>query len=144
MKQYYSYLLSTTWPSVIVLFLIIVFVFSRLFVKVKTELASAFDLWTGLVLISKLILWLGVLMIYIKMFHVYHPDWFVRPGVIQAEVFGKSHFSDQGYMLDVSNGFEQKSVYVDKLTYQTIQLGERVELLYLPYRMEVVRCEVLP
>lgn len=144
MIDYYGYLWSTTWPNVIVLFLIWGVVLSRLGWKALDTWRYARDAWGFLVLAGKVLVWVGVLAIYTKLFFLSQPDWLAQPGFIQGLVQGKAYDSgSRAYVLDVRSGSEQKQFYVDHNVYELIKVEDQVKLMYLPVRREVVSCEVV-
>lgn len=144
MLEYYRYLWSTTWPNLIVLFLIWGVVLSRLIWRFVSTWQSARDAWGFLLLTMNVLIWALVLGIYTKLLFYSQPDWLVQPGSFQGSVQGKAYDSgSRSYVLDVRSLSEQKHFYVDKNVYEQLKLEDRVKLIYLPVRREVVRCEVL-
>jgi hypothetical protein len=142
MADYYWYLWSTTWPNMVVLILIWVFIIASYGWKVIVTFRYERDAWGFLVLFGKTILWVGVLGIYTKLFFLTQPDWMAQPGFIQGFVLSKTFDSGtHAYILEVRSGLEQKQLYVDENVYQTLKLEDQVKLMYLPIRQEVIRCE---
>ena len=145
MGDYYFYLLRTTWPNLAVLFLIGSFVFLRLIEKARRYVRMGLDSWTIFILSSKFFLWVGILAVYVIILLSSQPDWFNSPAVFQGQVEGKAYngTSMNPYILEVKNGSEKESLYIDFVTYQLINLGDRVNVLYLPVRKEAVRIEIV-
>ena len=144
MIDYYGYLWSTTWPNMVVLFLIWGVVLSRLGWKILGTWRHAHDAWGFLLLTGKVLIWAGVLVIYTKLLFLSQPDWLAQPGYIQGSVQAKAYDSGaRSYVLDVRSGSEQKQLYIDQNVYEKIKLEDQVKLLYLPVRREVVRCELV-
>lgn len=144
MLEYYSYLWSTTWPSLIVLLLIWIIIFFRLGWKFLNTWRFSHDTWGFLLLAVKTMIWLGVLVIYSKLLLFSQPDWFARPGLIQGLVQGKSYDSRSSlYIIDLRSGAEEREFYVDKKVYETLNVDDQVKLIYLPTRREVIRCELI-
>jgi hypothetical protein len=144
MLEYYSYLWSTTWPNLIVLFLIWAVVLSRLVWKFVGTWRYAHDAWGFLLLAGKALIWLGVLGIYTELLFFSQPDWLSQPGFIQGSVQGKAYDSGSGtYVLDVRTGSVQNQFYVDHNVYEQLNIEDQVRLMYLPVRREVVRCELV-
>jgi hypothetical protein len=144
MLEYYSYLWSTTWPNLIVLFLIWAVVLSRLVWKFVGTWRYAHDDWGFLLLAGKALIWLGVLGIYTELLFFSQPDWLSQPGFIQGSVQGKAYDSGSGtYVLDVRTGSVQNQFYVDHNVYEQLNIEDQVRLMYLPVRREVVRCELV-
>ncbi|MCO1601279.1 hypothetical protein [Desulfosporosinus nitroreducens] len=144
MADYYSYLWSTTWPSLIVLFLIFAMVLSRLVWKLVNTWRNARDVWGFLLLTMKVSIWIGVLGVYTELFLFSQPDWFDKPGIIQGSVQGKAFDSgSSSYSVDIRSGAQQMQFYVDFFVYEKVKVDDQVELMYLPTRREVIRCELL-
>jgi len=144
MADYYRYLWSTTWPYLIVLFLIYGVVFSRLGWKFFRTWRYARDAWGLLLWAVKALIWIGVLGAYTVLFLFSQPDWFHKPGIIQGSVQGKSFDSgSSSYVLDIRSGAERKQFYVDYNVYEQLKVDDQVKLMYLPTRREVVRCELV-
>lgn len=144
MLVYYSYLWSTTWPNLIVLFLIWGFVLSRLGWKILKTWRYAHNTWGFLLLTGKVLIWAGVLAIYTELFLFSQPDWLAQPGYILGAVQKKTYDSGSGsYVLEVRSGADQKQFYVDKNVYDQLMVQDQVKLMYLPTRREVVRCELV-
>ncbi|MDQ7096204.1 hypothetical protein REC12_21645 [Desulfosporosinus sp. PR] len=142
MVDYYRYLWSTTWPNMVVLILIWIFVLFRIGGKVLRTFRYERDAWGFLVLFGKTVLLAGVLGIYTQLLFSSQPDWLAQPGFLQGLVQGKTFDSTSGtYSLEVRSGSEQQQLYVDKNIYENLKLEDQVKLMYLPVRKEVVRCE---
>ena len=144
MIDYYGYLWSTTWPNMVVLFLIWGVVLSRLGWKILKTWRYARDAWGFLILTGKVLIWVGVLVIYTKLLFFSQPDWLAQPGYIQGSVQGKAYDSgSRSYVLDIRSSSEQKQLFIDQNVYEKIKLEDQVKLIYLPVRREVVRCELV-
>ena len=144
MLEYYSYLWSTTWPNLVVLFLIWGVVLSRMAWRFVDTWRYARDAWGFLLLVMKSLIWVGVLVIYTKLLFFSQPDWLAQPGYIQGSVQGKAYDSgSRSYVLDIRSSSEQKQLYIDQNVYEKIKLEDQVKLIYLPVRREVVRCELV-
>lgn len=144
MADYYRYLWSTTWPSLIVLCLIWVVVLSRMIWKFVGTWRYARDAWGFLLLTGKALIWAAVLIIYTELLFFSQPDWLAQPGFIQGSVLGKAYdAAARSYVLDVRSGSEQQQFYVDQNVYEQIKLEDQVKLMYLPVRRDVVRCELM-
>ena len=144
MLEYYSYLWSTTWPYLSVLFLIWVSVLSRLAWKFVGTWRYAHDAWGFLLFAGRALIWIGVLAIYTELLFFYQPDWLSQPGYIQGYVEGKGYDSgSRSYVIDIRTGSVQNQFYVDQNVYVQLNLEDQVRLMYLPERREVVRCELV-
>lgn len=144
MAEYYSYLWSTTWPNLSMLFLIWAVVLSRTVWKFIGTWRYAHDAWGFLVLAWKALIWIGVLGIYTELLFFSQPDWLAQPGSIQGSVQGKAYDSgSRSYVIDVRSGSVQNQFYVDHNVYEQLNIEDQVRLMYLPIRREVVRCELV-
>ncbi|HBV85982.1 MAG TPA: hypothetical protein DEF42_04790 [Desulfosporosinus sp.] len=144
MADYYYYLWSTTWPNLMVLFLIFGMVILRLGWKFVGTWRYARDAWGFLIWTVRASIWIGVLGVYIDILLFSQPDWFHRPGIIQGSVQGKSFDTGaSSYVLDLRSGTERKQFYIDYYVYEQLNVDDQVKLMYLPTRREVVRCEVM-
>ena len=144
MADYYRYLWSTTWPNLIVLFLIFSVVLSRMGWKFVGIWRYARDAWGFILWTGKALIWVGVLGIYTELLLFSQPDWFAKPGIIQGSVQGKAFDSgSSSYVVDIRSGSERKQFYVDFYVYEQLKIDDQVKLLYLPARREVVRCELV-
>jgi len=144
MADYYGYLWSTTWPNLIVLFLIWGIILSRLVWKFVTTWRYEHDAWGFLLLTGKTLIWVGVLGVYTELLLLSQPDWFAQPGFTQGSVLEKAYDSGLGsYILEVRTGSEQKQLYIDRNVYEQLKVEDQVKLMYLPVRREVVRCELI-
>ncbi len=144
MAEYYSYLWSTTWPNLSMLFLIWAVVLSRMVWKSVSTWRYAHDAWGFLVLAWKALIWIGVLGIYTELLFFSQPDWLAQPGSIQGSVQGKAYDSgSRSYVIDVRSGSVQNQFYVDHNVYEQLNIEDQVRLMYLPIRREVVRCELV-
>lgn len=144
MLEYYSYLWSTTWPNLVVLFLIWAVVLPRLVWKFIGTWRYAHDTWGFIILVGKAFIWFVVLGIYTELLFFSQPDWLAQPGYIQGSVQGKAYDLGSGsYVLDVRNGSVQNQFFVDLNVYEQLNIEDQVKLMYLPVRREVVRCELV-
>lgn len=145
MVNYYSYLWKMTWLEVVATGFVTVFILGRLVWKIVRDF-KRYKRWGRLVLLFRVGFWLGILGIYLLMFSLAEPDWLARPGELQGEVQGKS-LTDSTlypYSVELKAGAGPQSVWVDYRTFKTVNPGDRVKIEYLPNRLEVYRCEVLP
>lgn len=144
MADYYSYLWSTTWPSLSVLFLIYGVVLSRLVWKFVNTWRNARNVWGFLLLAAKVIIWVGVLGVYTELLLFSQPDWFNKPGIIQGSVLGKTFDSgSSSYSVDIRSEAQQMRFYVDFYVYENLKVDDQVKLMFLQTKREVIRCEVV-
>jgi len=143
MLDYYGYLVRTTWPALLVLFLLWLFALWRLKAAVQRTWRLERDAWGFLVLAAKLVIWIGVLAIYSRMFYLGNQDWFERPAAIQGQITEKEYDPGAGlYTLKVSDGSLTQNLAIDAGGFAVLQVGQRVSVRYLPRRREIIDCEV--
>ncbi|AHF08653.1 hypothetical protein [Desulfitobacterium metallireducens] len=145
MLNYYRYLWKISWPEVIMTSIISVFLLVRLIEKVRHDLKQ-YKKWGRLFIILRVGFWSVILGAYLLMFSLDNPDWFEHPKEIQGELQGKSlsNSQDNPYSLQVQEGTQTLSLWVDYRTYKTVNLGDQVKIKVLPNCLEVYQCEVLP
>lgn len=144
MVEYYCYLWSTTWPNLILLFLIFGVVLFRLGWKFVSTWRYARDAWGLLLWAVKATIWVGVLGVYTELLLFSQPDWFHKPGIIQGSVQGKLFDSgSSSYVVDIRSGTQRTQFYVDNYVYEQLKVDDQVKLMYLATRREVVRCELV-
>lgn len=144
MLDYYYYLWSTTWPYMVVLFLIWGFVVFRVIGKCLDTWRFAWDAWGLLTLVWTIIIWVGILGIYTKLLLFSQPDWLAQPSFIEGTVQKKTYDSGlRSYSLGISSDSELKQLYIDQKVYEQIKVKDHVKLMYLPVRREVVRLELI-
>lgn len=149
MAEYYRYLWIRTWPAVIFLVLIWIFVVFRFAGKTRNMWRFERDAWGFLVLFSKGILWAAVLAAGTAMFILNEADWFAQPaaceGVIQSKEAVQGHcvfWVDEGKSKE-TEGNVVAEFSIDPVSYRLLSVGERVRLIYLPVRKETVSLQVL-
>jgi len=144
MADYYRYLWSTTWPNLIVLFLIWGVVVFRLGWKFVDTWRYERDAVGFLLLTAKTIIWAGVLGFYTEQLLFSQPDWFAQPSYVEGSVLEKVYDSGlKSYILEVRSNSEQSKFYIDQNVYEQLKVEDQVKIMYLPVRREVVRCEVV-
>lgn len=89
---------------------------------------------------------MGVLVAYLLMLYSSEPDWFSKPQWIQGEVQGKvmTQSTLYPYTVEVRADSTFKTLIVDDFSYRALSPGQNVKMSYLPHRLEVVTCEILP
>ena len=144
MAEYYLYLWSTTWPNVILLVCVFVFIIGRLVGKCSAIVRYARDAWGFMSLSVKVVILLAVLGAYTQLFIRTEPDWLSRPGSLQGQVASKTYDSvSRTYNLGVRSGPTEGQFFIDKTAYDALNLNDKVKITYLPYRKDVIRCEQL-
>jgi hypothetical protein len=146
MADYYFYLWKATWPDVIGFLGICLFVLGRLLWKGWTKFKQGSRHREKLGFLFKGIGWLLILGIYLFMLYLGEPDWFANPQWIQGEIQGKAMLqsSQHSYSVEVKSEFESKILIVDERSYRELSPGQKVKIKYLPNRLQVVTCEILP
>lgn len=102
------------------------------------------DAWGFIVLGTKIVFLGSVLVIYSWMFVSEYGDWFAHPGTLQGEVLEKEVvMGPLHYILLIRDGSQTQTLSIDARTYEVLKVGERVKLVFLPERHQVIKCEVL-
>lgn len=92
----------------------------------------------------KTFIWIVVLAVYTKLLLLSQPDWLSQPGYMLGAVEGKAYDAEADvYILDVRDDEVNNRFYIDRNVYEQLNINDQVELLYLPVRREVVRCELV-
>lgn len=146
MADYYLYLWRATWFEALGLLCLGVFVVARLIWKAFTIHKQGSGRLGKLIIVLKVVGWFGILSTYLLMLHGVEPDWFAKAQWIQGEVQGKAmtQSSRTPYTIEIQSEIGPKTLVVDGLSYQELSPGQRVKMSYLPHRLEVVTCEILP
>lgn len=146
MVNYYQYLWKTTWIEalgilVLGLFILIQYTW-KVYAKAQNPLRPL-DKW---MLAFKGIGWLLIFGTYLLIFNTSEPDWFAKPVQVQGEIQGKSMVSNSLYPYNVEIEWDsgREVFHLDPYTYQELKTGQRVNVTFLPHRMQVISCEILP
>lgn len=149
MSDYYLYLGKATWIEVSGFLALCIFVLVRLAWKAwiarSIKKRKVGRLGT-VALILKGLAWIGVLAAYLLMLYSSEPDWFSKPQWIQGEIQGKAMTQSSHYPYTVEVRADSMSItlVVDDFSYRALSPGQKVKMSYLPHRLEVVTCEILP
>ncbi|KLU60404.1 hypothetical protein CEB3_c32550 [Peptococcaceae bacterium CEB3] len=149
MAEYYRYLWLSTWPAVISLILVWLFVLFRLTGKARHTWRWERDAWGFLVLLGKSLVWIGVLAGCTAMFAMNDADWFRQPASCRGTVLSKEAAAGR-YSVQIKEG-EGKTdgkgpvldLFLDPASYRLLSGGERVEAVYLPVAKETVFLRIL-
>jgi len=142
MKDYYYYLWCTTWPYLVVLFLLIVFLVGRLFCQVRNTWRYERDAWGLIVLSGRTFIYIGTGLIYIYMLLFPQRDWFATPAVFEGVIEKVEPAAEWGYYLEVRDGEVLRTFQIKTPTAGQLEKGDRIELEYLPYTGQVIKGEV--
>lgn len=146
MSDYYLYLWKATWFEALGFLSLSFFVVGRLIWKVSMLHKQSSGNFEKFVVFIKGLGWLGILSAYLLMIYVTEPDWLAKPLWIQGEVQGKTmtQSSLHPYTVEIQSEAGRRTLFVDGLSYQELDTGQRVKVSYLSHRLEVVTCEILP
>lgn len=142
MAVYYSYLWRTTWPTMSGLFFLWFFILGRLIWKIVKTCRHERDAWGFFLLGWKVFLWGGVLAIYTVMLLPDLRDWFYQPAFFQGEIQEKNDIQNR-YTITVRNSSRLNTLSLDDLTYKGLQAGDKVKVMFLSQKLELVQCEIL-
>jgi len=95
-------------------------------------------IWLG----WRVFVWSAILAVYTNLLLFSQPDWLSKPGNISGWVEHLAFEADGRYVVVVGNEETQKRLYIDRNVYNELSVNDQVSLLYLPVRLEAVRCEV--
>ncbi|CAA7602938.1 Hypothetical protein DEACI_3761 [Acididesulfobacillus acetoxydans] len=151
MAEYYRYLWLSTWPAVIAVILVWLFVLCRLAGKARRTWRRERDAWGFLVLLGKSMVWIGVVAGCTAMFVMNDADWFRQPASCQGTVLSKEavggRYSFQigaaGRKADGKGAGAVRELFLDQTTYRLLSVGERVSVVYLPVAKETVSLRIL-
>ncbi len=135
--DYYKYLLFTSWPAVSGLFVICLYFGFKLIRQIKKCLvpsAKSFAAAGKSLLITVL-----VVGSYSVMFTHHYPDWFLKPAVVTGIVEAVN--DDQ--MMAIRSGGELYSVKASRHMVTRIKVDDEVEVVYLPTKLNAVKCKLL-
>jgi|GEM_PF-823669 len=146
MSAYYQYLWKLTWMETLSIILIGVFILCRFIWKVNNKAHTGLKRWDKILLILKGLGWVLIYSVYLIIFHTHEPDWFSKPVQVQAEIQGKSILTDSHYPYSIEVEWEsgKETLYTDAYTYNQLETGQVVNVTFLPHRLQVVTCEILP
>ncbi|MEL1134263.1 hypothetical protein AAC978_03680 [Desulfitobacterium sp. THU1] len=146
MGEYYSYLWKATWIEALGILLLGIFILIRYVWKFYFVAKKEMKLTTKLLLALRGFGWLFVYSVYLLMFQASEPDWFAKPVVVQGGIQGKSMVSDtlHPYSVEIEWESGRETLLVDLYTYQAIEPGHNVNMTFLPHRLEVITCKILP
>lgn len=142
--DYYLYLIKISWPAVIGLFIVFVYLGLRLYLTYAERSYKR----SGLLVIRFIII-IAVLGIYQDMFNRTYGDWFNSPetarGIVCYLDIGTKHSESNypDYIVTIISGEEKFSYKIDYGTYSQLQINDLVELEYLPQKKDVFRCTIL-
>ncbi len=146
MGEYYQYLWKTTWIEALGILLLGLFILIRTIWKVYTKAQKPLRRKDKLLLAGKGLGWLLIYGTYLLIFNASEPDWFAKPVQVQGEIQGKSMASDsrQPYSVEIEWDSGRETLHLDPYTYRELETGQRVNVTFLPYRLQVISCEILP
>lgn len=146
MGDYYHYLWKATWIEALSILLLGLFIVIRYIWKAYSKAQKGIKFTDKVVLVLKGLGWLLVYFAYLLMFNASEPDWFAKPVVVQGEIQGKSMEANSlhPYSVEVEWESGRETLLLDRYTYQELDPGQRVNVTFLPHRLQVISCEILP
>lgn len=144
MAEYYGYLLRTSWPSVVALVILAVFVLARLIWKGQNTWKKGRTPGDLLLFSGRMAVWIAVLLVYLFIFFADHPDWFYKPfffeGFLEEKTYNQANSK---YEIAINRSGQRITLTVDRTLYGSLAAGDKIKVMYLPIRREVVGCDVL-
>jgi len=148
--DYYIYLLKISWPALLGLTAVFLFLGARCYLAVVGYISSP---KTGsspktsagiLALLFRVALTFIVFFIYSLMFIQSYADWGYRPSQFKGIITELKNEPEGGrYTLTLKNEQETLTVSIDGTAYNKLYQDDLVEVAYLPVKKEVFRCTVL-
>lgn len=146
MGDYYQYLWKATWIEALGIVLLGLFILIRYIWKAYAKTQKGLKLKDKLILIFKGMGWILVYSTYLLIFNASEPDWFAKPIQVQGEIQGKSMTPDSHnpYSIEIEWDSGRETLLLDSYTYRELETGQRVNVTFLPNRLQVISCEILP
>lgn len=144
MLDYYYYLWSTTWPYLVVLFLLLLLLLAKLYRQLRRTWRYERDAWGFIVLAAKAALIIGVILIYGYMLLWPHRDWGEQPASFAGIIETIETEDGKKYYIEVRNEDELQSFELELENGEWLEVGEYLELYYLPHTKKVYKGEVRP
>lgn len=144
-KDYYLYLIKISWPALIGLFIIFIFLSLRFFCYLQHYRAGKLEKnqYRHWLLGLRFIISITVLVIYQDMFVKNYPDWLSLPSVSYGVVYSlevTNELADQYYIISINNGEESLSFKVDQNIFNEFKVNDAVKIEYLTVKKDVFRC----
>lgn len=146
MGDYYQYLWKATWIEALGILFLGLFITIRYVWKVYSKAQKGIRFTDKLLLFIRGLGWLSVYFAYLLMFNASEPDWFAKPVHVQGEIQGKSMVPNSlhPYSVEVEWESGRETLLLDHYTYEELDPGQRVNVTFLPHRLQVISCEILP
>ncbi|NLM20160.1 MAG: hypothetical protein GX207_00215 [Peptococcaceae bacterium] len=144
-SYYYLYLFKISWPALSLFLAVYIFLILRLILAARNYYRRKTNR-RPFSLALRLVLTIGVLIIYTQLFTMHYGDWFCRPSFGQGLVTNLQQETGDGsaqYYVIIQNGEELLRLSIDHNTYQKLQPNDFVQLSYLPLKKEVFYVRVL-
>ena len=145
-KDYYIYLVKISWPALIGLFVIYLFIGLRFIHHIRNYRADNSARKKHWLLGIRLIVSLMVLAIYQDMLVKNYPDWLEQPNITNGVVYSLDvihHPWGYDYIIGVKDGVNSQSFSVNKVIYDRLELDDYIKIEYLPVKKDVFRCTIL-
>lgn len=143
MGEYYRFLWQMTWPSMVGLTILIIFILGRLIWKGFTS-TSGKSKWVLSLFIGKVLFWLGIIAVYLCMFLAKYPDWYYNPFFFTGIVEEKSYQqANSNYIVIIANDEKKIQLTINDTIYKYLGVNDSINVMYLPIRQDVIRCEIL-
>lgn len=143
MADYYSYLWSISWPSVVLGLLLFFFIAGRMGWKVWQAIKSRRTFLSLSWLSWRFLIWIGILIIYGAALFSRYPDWYYKPFYFTGTIVEKYIDQENNSSLQINQENGQIKVTIDQSSYGQLLVGDYVQIMYLPVRGEVVTCQVI-
>lgn len=145
-KDYYLYLAKISWPALIGLFVIYMFIGLRFFYNLRNYRVGNLERNRYWFLSLRIVISIMVIGIYQDMFNKSYPDWLEQPGITYGVVYSLDTYHNSrsyDYIISIRDGDNSHTFKVDKILFKELQLDDQIRIEYLPIKKDVVRCTIL-
>ncbi len=145
-KDYYLYLVKISWPALIGLFVIYMFIGLRFLYNLRAYRLGNSQNNRYWYLSLRIVISIIVIGIYHNMFIKSYPDWLEQPSISYGVVYSLDTYHNSrsyDYIISIRNGDNSQTFKVNQMIYEELQLNDQIRIEYLPVKKDVVRCTIL-
>lgn len=136
---YYQYLFSKSWPLLLGLIIVLLFLGFRIARRLSSKLKTSKGIFKEVLKNLPAIL---ALVIYFNMYFITYPDWLNRPAVIKGRILS-FQILNEGYYVDIQYGEEVDKYQIDADSFRKLAEGDVIQIKYLPQKKEIYECTLL-
>lgn len=145
-KDYYFYLLKISWPALIGLFVIYMFIGLRFLHNLRDDRVGNSGNRRYWFLSLRIAISIMVIGIYHDMFTKSYPDWLEQPGISYGVVYSLDTYHNSksyDYIISIRDGDNNRTFKVNRMIFEELQVEDQIRIEYLPIKKDVVRCTIL-